>query len=90
MRIFPLSYHGFYPLIFLTSTAFVDTKAKYGISLSRYTAFLYNCPLGYDPNDTVRFVFNDDGDDGDGVRVKNVALCGILFHGRTRLRIQVL
>ena len=26
--------------IFLTSTAFVDTKAKYGIPLSRYTAFL--------------------------------------------------
>ena len=25
--------------IFLTSTAFVDTKAKYGISLSRYTVF---------------------------------------------------
>ena len=31
---------------FLTSTAFVDTKAKYGISLSRYTVFLQNCPLG--------------------------------------------
>ena len=26
--------------IFLTSTAFVDTKAKYGIPLSRYTVFL--------------------------------------------------
>ena len=25
--------------IFLTSTAFVDTKAKYGIPLSRYTVF---------------------------------------------------
>ena len=35
--------------IFLTSTAIVDTNAKYGIPLSRYTAFLYNCPLGYDP-----------------------------------------
>ena len=31
--------------IFLTSTAFVDTKAKYGIPLSRYTVFLQNCPL---------------------------------------------
>ena len=30
---------------FLTSTAFVDTKAKYGIPLSRYTVFLQNCPL---------------------------------------------
>ena len=26
--------------IFLTSTAFVDTNAKYGIPLSRYTVFL--------------------------------------------------
>ena len=26
--------------IFLTSTAFVDTNAKYGISFSRYTVFL--------------------------------------------------
>jgi len=25
--------------IFLTSTAFVDTNAKYGIPLSRYTVF---------------------------------------------------
>ena len=31
--------------IFLTSTAFVNTKAKYGIPLSRYTVFLQNCPL---------------------------------------------
>ena len=31
--------------IFLTSTAFMDTKAKYGIPLSRYTVFLQNCPL---------------------------------------------
>ena len=31
--------------VFLTSTAFVDTKAKYGIPLSRYTVFLQNCPL---------------------------------------------
>ncbi len=33
--------------IFLTSTAFVSTNAKYGISLSRYTVFLQNCPLEY-------------------------------------------
>ena len=33
--------------IFLTSTAFVSTNAKYGIPLSRYTVFLQNCPLGY-------------------------------------------
>ena len=32
-------------LFFLTSTAFVDTNAEYGISLSRYTVFLQNCPL---------------------------------------------
>ena len=31
--------------IFLTSTAFVGTNAKYGIPLSRYTVFLQNCPL---------------------------------------------
>ena len=31
--------------IFLTSTAFVDTKAKYGIPLSKYTVFLKTCPL---------------------------------------------
>jgi len=42
--------------IFLTSTAFVDTKAKYGISLSRYTVFLQNCPLGYDPNEAGSFL----------------------------------
>ena len=60
MRIFPLSYHGFYPLIFLTSTAFVDTKAKYGISLSRYTAFLYNCPLGYEPKGSSFFALSFD------------------------------
>ena len=35
--------------IFLTSTAFVSTNAKYGIPLSRYTVFLQNCPLGYNP-----------------------------------------
>ena len=35
---------------FLTSTAFAHTNAKYGIPLSRYTVFLQNCPLGYDPN----------------------------------------
>ena len=58
MRIFPLSYHGFYPLIFLTSTAFVDTKAKYGISLSRYAVFLYNCPLGYDPKSSVFYFYS--------------------------------
>ena len=28
--------------IFLTSTAFVDTKAKYGIPFSRYAVFLKN------------------------------------------------
>ena len=31
--------------IFLTSTAFVSTNAKYGIPLWRYTVFLQNCPL---------------------------------------------
>ena len=31
--------------IFLTSTAFVSTNAKYGIPLSRYAVFLKNCPL---------------------------------------------
>jgi len=31
--------------IFLTSTAFVSTNAKYGISLAKYTVFLQNCPL---------------------------------------------
>ena len=35
--------------IFLASTAFVDTNAKYGISLSRYTVFLKKSPLGYSP-----------------------------------------
>ena len=35
--------------IFLTSTAFVSTNAKYGIPLSRYTVFFENCPLGYNP-----------------------------------------
>jgi len=34
---------------FLTSTAFVDTNAKYGIPLSRYTVFFGNCPLGDAP-----------------------------------------
>ena len=28
----------------------MSTNAKYGITLSRYTVFLQNCPLGYDPN----------------------------------------
>ena len=32
---------------FLTITAFVDTNAKYGIPLSRYTVLLKNCPLEY-------------------------------------------
>ena len=41
--------------ILLTSTAFVSTNAKYGIPLSRYTVFLQNCPLGYDPK-SVRFL----------------------------------
>ena len=27
----------------------MSTNAKYGIPLSRYTVFLQNCPLGYDP-----------------------------------------
>ncbi len=35
--------------IFLTSTAFVATNAKYGIPLSRYAVFFKNCPLGYNP-----------------------------------------
>ena len=34
---------------FLTSTAFVDTNAKYGIPLSRYAVFLKNCPLEGNP-----------------------------------------
>lgn len=33
--------------IFLTSTAFVDTNAKCGISLSRYAVFWKTCPLEY-------------------------------------------
>ena len=41
--------------IFLTSTAFVSTNAKYGITLSRYAVFLQNCPLGYDPKEAVLF-----------------------------------
>ena len=41
--------------IFLTSTAFVDTNAKYGIPLLRYTVFFENYPLGYDPK--VRTLF---------------------------------
>ena len=45
--------------IFLTSTAFVDTNAKYGIPLSRYTVFLQNCPLGYDPKDLDFFICSD-------------------------------
>ena len=50
--------------IFLTSTAFVDTKAKYGISLSRYTVFLQNCPLGYAPNGRSLFLFFAHGKKG--------------------------
>ena len=42
--------------IFLTSTAFVSTNAKYGIPLSRYTVFLQNCPLGYDPKPSLPFL----------------------------------
>ena len=42
--------------IFLTSTAFVDTKAKYGISLSRYTVFLQNCPLEEHPKAAALFI----------------------------------
>ena len=41
--------------IFLTSTAFVSTNAKYGIPPSRYTVFLQNCPLGYDPKRSLFF-----------------------------------
>ena len=41
--------------IFLTSTAFVATNAKYGIPLSRYTVLLQNCPLGYDPKGVLLF-----------------------------------
>jgi|GEM_PF-3043627 len=41
--------------IFLTSTAFVPTNAKYGIPLSRYTVFLQNCPLGYAPKSSLLF-----------------------------------
>ena len=41
--------------IFLTSTAFVDTNAKYGIPLLRYTVFFENYPFGYDPNSAVCF-----------------------------------
>ena len=43
--------------IFLTSTAFVDTNAKYGIHILRYTVFFENYPFGYDPNIGAAFVF---------------------------------
>ena len=43
--------------IFLTSTAFVDTNAKYGIPLSRYTVFLQNCPLERSPIRSVFFYY---------------------------------
>jgi hypothetical protein len=43
--------------IFLTSTAFVDTNAKYGTPLSRYTVFLQNRPLGYAPKGLVFLLF---------------------------------
>ena len=42
--------------ILLTSTAFVDTKAKYGMPLSRYTVFFENCPLEYNSKAKVRFL----------------------------------
>ena len=42
--------------IFLTSTAFVDTNAKYGIPLLRYTVFLQNCPLENEPKRPAFFV----------------------------------
>ena len=49
---------------FLTSTAFVSTNVKYGIPLLRYTVFLQNCPLGYDPKSKVFFnLLLRDGDD---------------------------
>ena len=41
--------------IFLTSTAFVDTNAKYGIPLLRYTVFFENYPLGHYANDSASF-----------------------------------
>ena len=47
--------------IFLTSTAFVDTKAKYGIPLSRYTVFLQNCPLERRSKELVLFFANPQG-----------------------------
>jgi len=43
--------------IFLTSTAFVFTNAKYGIPLSRYTVFLQNCPLENSSKATPLFVW---------------------------------
>ena len=44
-------------LFFLTSTAFVSKNTKYGIPLSRYTVFLQNSPLGYDPKGSLFWVF---------------------------------
>ena len=45
----PLHKRAFFMFIYslsilLTSTAFVDTNAKYGIPLSRYTVSFENCP----------------------------------------------
>ena len=34
-------------------------KKKYGIPLLKYTVFLQNCPLGYDPKSEEFFVFGD-------------------------------
>ena len=45
--------------VFLTSTAFVDTKAKIRhIPFEIYRIFK-NCPLGYDPNVRLFFCFRD-------------------------------
>ena len=43
-------------LFFLTSTAFVDTNAEYGIPISRYTVFLQNCPLEHCSKDLDFFI----------------------------------
>ena len=46
-----------YMSIFLTSTTFVSTNAKYGTPLSRYTVFLQKCTLEYNPNGNAVFLF---------------------------------
>jgi len=42
--------------IFLASTAFVDTNAKYGIPLSRYAVFFKNFLLGLQLNKPLSFL----------------------------------